>query len=102
MVATCPEIWAMPNGTADLVGRFPAGEDAADIGERAVDHEPGLLDAEPQRGRRIDALGQGLAGRGRAGDAQNALRWLLPKVSLTSRMLRRRLQLKDRIAALDR
>ena len=36
---------------AELVGRFPADDDAADIGERAVDHEPGLLHAELDRGR---------------------------------------------------
>ena len=52
-----------PQRAADLVGRFAPGEDAADIGQRPVDHEPGFLDAEPERGRGIDALGRDVAGR---------------------------------------
>ena len=62
MLATCPEIWAIRNRAADLVGSLAPGEHAADIGERAVDDEPDLLDADPERFADIDARGHGLAG----------------------------------------
>ena len=42
-----PRYLGDPQRTADLVGGFPAGEDAADIGERAAHHEAGFLNAEP-------------------------------------------------------
>ena len=58
--------------TADLVGGFAPGKDAADIEQRPVNHEPGFLDAEPQRGSGVDALGRHIAGRGLAGDAEHA------------------------------
>ena len=38
-----------PDRPAELVGAFAAGEQAADIGERPVDDEPGFLGAEPDR-----------------------------------------------------
>ena len=61
MVATCPEIWAIRSGppTWSAASR---PEDPADIGQRAVYHEPGFLDAKPERGRWINALGRDIAG----------------------------------------
>ncbi len=67
MVATCPEIWAIPERTADLVGCFAPGKDTADIRQRAINNEPGLLDAEPESGGGIHALGGHVTGRSLCG-----------------------------------
>ena len=42
--------------TAELIGRFPSGEHAADIGQRALDDEPGLLRAAADGRQRPDLL----------------------------------------------
>ena len=61
-----------PDRAAELVGGFAADEHAADIGERAVDDEPGFLDAQPDRLRRRDRLVFHVARRHRAADAEDA------------------------------
>src|SRR5258707_6872514 len=91
-----------PERAADLVGRFTPGKDAADIRQRAVDHEPGFLDAKPECRRRVHAFGCGIAGYHLAGNAQHA-----DPVRISERVfhlpeLRRSPQLQRAIAALDR
>ena len=61
-----------PQRSADLIGGLAAGEDAADIGERAIHHEPGFLDAKPKRGGRVDTFGGGVARGGCPGDSEYA------------------------------
>src|SRR6516162_2820350 len=87
---------------ADLVGRFTSDKDAADIGQRTIDHEPGFLDPKPKRGRRIDALGGDVASRGLAGDAKDAKPMRVAESVLHLFQFRRAVQLLNRVAALDR
>src|SRR5665647_2223445 len=65
------ETWFVVDRTLSYIGGVFTGREAADIGQRPVNHEPGLLDAEPQRGSGIDALGGDIAGRGLAGNAEH-------------------------------
>ena len=102
MVATCPEIWAIRKRTADLVGRFPPGKDAADIGQRPIDHEPGFLDAEPERGGGIDALGGDIAGRRLAGNSQHAQPMGISERVFHFLQFRGAVQFHRGVAALDR
>src|SRR5271167_548793 len=59
------------NRSTELIGGFAADDDAADIAQRPVDHEPCFLSAEPDRLSRGNRLEFDVAGRHRAADAEN-------------------------------
>ena len=61
-----------PDRPAELIGRFPAGDDAADIGHGPLDDEPGFLDAELDGGERIDRLRSARPPAPSTGDAEHA------------------------------
>ena len=57
---------------AELIGGFTPGKDPADVGQGAVDHEPGLLRAHDDGRQRPDLLRLDVAGRHGAADAEHA------------------------------
>src|SRR5262249_36611151 len=87
--------------SADLVGGLAACKNSGNVGERAVDDEPGFLDSEPRRGGRIDSLRHGVARRSLAGDAEHAETLLIAKSVLHRPHLRCSLQLDDAVTAPD-
>src|SRR5580693_9088020 len=87
-----------PDRAAELVGRLAADDDAADIAERAVDDEPGLLHAHPNRLRRRHRLEFQILGRGRPGNAQNADAMHVAEIVLD--LLERRRRLEDKLRTL--
>src|SRR6185369_91853 len=58
--------------TAELVGGFPAGDDATEVGQGAVDHEPGLLRPGNHGLERAHLLRLDIARRHRAADTEHA------------------------------
>src|SRR6476620_6985838 len=91
-----------PKRAADLVGSLTPREHATDIRQRAIDYEPGSLDAEPKCGRRVHTLGRDIAGHHFAGNAEHADAVRISEWVLHFPELRRPAQLQRAIAALDR
>src|SRR5215469_6489168 len=60
------------NRSAELIGGFAADDDAADIAQRPVDHEPCFLSAEPNGLSRGNWLVIDVARCHRAANAENA------------------------------
>src|SRR5580704_5341920 len=90
-----------PDRAAELVGRLAADDDAADIAERAVDDEPGLLHAHPHRLRRRHRLEFQVLRRGRPGNAQNADAMHVAEIVLDLLERRRRFEHQLRTLAVD-
>ncbi len=91
-----------PNRPADLIGVLSAGEDSANIGDGAIDDEPGFLHAQPNSGCRIHRLGDGIARPGRPGDSEHADPMDVAEAVLDLTQLRRSIQLDHRFAPLHR
>src|SRR5580704_16910145 len=81
-----------PDRAAELIGGLAADDNAADIAQRAVDDEPGLLHAHPCRLWRRHRLEFQILSRGRAGNAQNADAMHVAEIVLDLLERRRRLQ----------
>src|SRR3954467_11535721 len=71
-----------PDWPSELVGASPARKQAADIGERPVDDEPGFLGAKPDGPDRIDLLGLDVTRSHRTAYAQNRLTGVIAKAVL--------------------
>src|SRR5690242_3827864 len=89
------------NRSAKLVGSFTADNDAADIAQRPIDHEPGFLTAKPNRQNRRNRFVFNVAGRHRAADAENADAMDVAKIVLDLLERRRRLQHELRAIAVN-
>src|SRR3984893_246959 len=59
------------DGTAELIGRLPAGNDAGDVAERTLDHKPRFADAHGERFTKAVALRDDVRRSCRAGDAEH-------------------------------
>src|SRR3954466_8053696 len=85
------------NRPAELVRRFPAGNDAAEIGHRTVDHEPGFLEPKRDRLEWPDRLELDIVGRERTAYAQNSHPMYVPEAVLD--LLERRYRLQGDLLA---
>src|SRR6185503_17991223 len=85
------------NGPSELVGRFTPDDHAAQIGECALDHEPGLFRAELDGGERIDRDGRLRQAR----NAEQATTMHVAEMILLLGQLGRRAQLDDLPATID-
>src|SRR5271170_1637713 len=90
-----------PDRAAELIGRFPPDNDAADVGHRAVHHEPGFLNAEPNGLRRRDRLELQVLRHHRTRDAENADAMDIAEIVLDLFERRRRLEYERRAVAID-
>src|SRR6202521_2359822 len=77
------------DGAAELIGRLPAGDNAADVSERALDHEPGFADAHGERFTEAVTFGDDICRCRRARDAEHADAVNVAEVILDLLQLRR-------------
>src|SRR5687768_18075902 len=86
-----------PDRPAKLIGRLPPDDHAADIGERALDHEPRLFHAELDRSKRIDLYRLSACAR----DAEHTDAVNVAEIVLDLGQRRRRLEGRPRPATVD-